>query len=562
MNTDGTTDSVIEVVRDITDRKKDEEELRQAKEAAETATRAKSDFLANMSHEIRTPMTAILGYADLMMDSRQSASERLNCLSVVRRNGEHLLGLINDILDISRIEAGKFVLDQQPCSIPSVVAEVVSMMRVRAGERGILLEAEYTGKLPETILTDQARLRQSLVNLVGNAVKFTETGGVKIIVSFLPEWQNDTPAVEIKVVDTGIGIASKDLVRLFLPFVQVDASTSRKYDGSGLGLAITHHIVTLMGGELTARSTPGEGSAFTITIPTGNLDGVSMLDQPEEVVAGQPRSGEGFSSDALSDKRILLAEDGEDNMRLIKAILNKAGAEVVVAENGRIAVDLAMREPFDVILMDMQMPKMDGYQATSYLRSGGYSGKIIALTAHAMASDRERCLSAGCDDYLTKPINRQHLVATIAEHFHTSNAGEAPPSPTGNYAQAELTAEQNSNEDIIRSCYDNDSDMIELIDKFVASLPDHIEEMRQALTNGFYEHLQRMAHQLKGTGGGYGYPMLTKTAKTLEDAAKTEDVETANITLNSLASLCCAIVHGREGARVTPEAKTDESPAD
>ena len=413
------------VITDITERKRAEEELRQAKQAAEAATQAKSGFLANMSHEIRTPMTAILGYTDLMMDPRQSASERLNCLSVVRRNGEHLLGLINDILDISRIEAGKFAIERRPCSVPAVVAEVVSMMRVRADERGISLTAEYTGELPETILTDQARLRQGLINLVGNAVKFTETGGVRLVVSFVANWRDDKPAVRIDVVDTGIGIPPDDLKRLFQSFVQVDSSTSRKYEGTGLGLAITRRIVELMGGELSAESTLGEGSTFTVTVPTGDLKGVRMLARPAEAVLARPPAGQGggFSSNILAGKRILLAEDGEDNMRLIRAILRKAGADVFVAENGRVAVNQATAPgspPFDVILMDMQMPVLDGYAATRQLRSRGYRGPIVALTASAMIPDRQKCLEAGCDDYLPKPFERHDLLQIAARHTQAS----------------------------------------------------------------------------------------------------------------------------------------------
>ncbi len=587
---------LLECFTDISEQKKSEEELRRAKATAEKATvemaetnqqleqaigranemaiaaemadQSKSEFLANMSHEIRTPLTAILGYSELMMDPKQGAGDRLNCLSVVRRNGEHLLTLINDILDISKIEAGRFAIDAHPCSVPAVVADVVSLMRVRADDRGISLSVEYTGELPETILSDEARIRQALINLVGNAVKFTDTGGVRLAVSFLPQWRDSIPAVQIKVIDTGIGITAEDLKKLFKAFVQVDASTSRKYGGTGLGLAITRHIAELMKGELTAESTPEVGSAFTITIPAGDLEGVRMLEKPAEAVVQQDEFQQAFASDALAGRRILLAEDGEDNMRLISAILRKVGAEVVGAENGRIATEKAVEQKFDVILMDMQMPEMDGYQATSYLRSKGYKGPIVALTAHAMASDRERCVSVGCDDHLTKPIERAKFIPTIAEYAGRAGDGGKPPEsvkPTEPGELGEITEPEQTTEPVkpagadageteaIRSELADDPDLANLVVEFVSKLANRLEEMRKAAANGCHKQLQRLAHQLKGAGGSYGYPMLTNASRVLEDAAKDKDIEAENLALAPLASLCRAVVRGCDSVGAASE---------
>ncbi|MCK4626825.1 MAG: response regulator, partial [Phycisphaerae bacterium] len=563
---------------DITRRKRAEEELRQAKETAENATidmaetneqleaaierankmataaemadQTKSEFLANMSHEIRTPLTAILGYTELMMDPEQESDERTKCLTIVRRNGEHLLMLINDILDISKIEAGKLTIESRRYSIPPVVSEVLSMMRVRAIDKGITLSAEYAGPLPKEITSDEARLRQSLINLVGNAVKFTDTGGVKMIVSFLHEWRDGTPAVEIKVTDTGIGISPENLDKLFEAFTQADASTSRKYGGTGLGLAITRRIAELMGGELKAESTFGEGSTFTITIPAGDIEGVEMLEHPAEAVIRQSAEVQ-MSSDALSGKRILLAEDGEDNMRLIKAILKKAGAEVVGVENGLLAVEQTESQKFDVILMDMQMPEMDGYEATAHLRKNGYTSPIIALTAHAMASDREKCIKAGCDDHLTKPIERAKFIPTIARYAgvvaseQTENEAPAePPQP----APRPTEAKPENNELIISELID-DPDLGDIIGDFVEGLSGRLEEMRQSSSNNDHERLQRLSHQLKGAGGSYGYPMLTEAAKALEDAAKAGDIEAENLVLSKLAGLTAAVIRGIESAQ-------------
>ena len=361
---------VVHIIRDITDRKLAEAELVKARETAEAANEAKSAFLANMSHEIRTPLTAILGYTDLMADPGQSGEEKTECLATVRRNGEHLLCLINDILDLSKIEAGKLELHPDPCSIPAVVAEVISLMRVRAKQGGISLAAEYAGEIPETVFTDEARARQVLLNLVGNAVKFTKEGGVRIVTTLVPQWRGDEAALKIDVIDTGVGIAPEDVERLCRPFTQVDDSMSRRHSGTGLGLAISRRLAEMMGGSLTIRSRPGTGSTFTLTIPAGPLEGVAMLADPGEAVLSAPRVVDelGQAPLSLAGVHVLLAEDGPDNQRLISTVLRKAGAVVKVVENGRLAVDAALSEPFDVILMDMQMPEMDGYDAATLLR--------------------------------------------------------------------------------------------------------------------------------------------------------------------------------------------------
>jgi PAS domain S-box-containing protein len=410
-------------------------ELREKTKQAELATRAKSEFLANMSHEIRTPMTAILGYTDLLMDDSLSAADRKTFLTTVQRNGEHLLQLINDILDLSKIEAGKMVMDLGPCHLPSMVADVASMMRPRAEQRGNTLEVSYTGPLPETIHTDGNRIRQVLVNLVGNAVKFTENGSIRIGVWLLPQWRSDQSAVSVEVTDTGIGIRQEALPNLFQPFTQGEISTTRKYGGTGLGLAISRQIVTTLGGELTVRSTLGEGSTFTVTIPTGDIAGVNLLQSPGEVIC-EEKAGTSWTpvAGALAGARILLAEDSIDNQRLLRTVLGNAGAEVEVVENGRLAVERAQAGDFDVLLMDVNMPEMDGYEATRRLRHGGYQRPILALTANAMSGDCEDCLAAGCDAHLAKPIDRKQLILAVAQ-YATSKASQAN-APTASPARA------------------------------------------------------------------------------------------------------------------------------
>ena len=510
------------------------DDLEHAREAAELASSAKSDFLANMSHEIRTPMTAILGFTDLLADPALAAGNRQGHLAVIRRNGQHLLALLNDLLDLSKIEAGKLTMEIQSASVPSVVADVASIMRLHAEQKGISLSVEYVGRLPETIQTDTTRLRQALMNIVSNAVKFTEDGGVGIVVTFLPDWHGQEAAVQIQVSDTGVGIPRDKIEKLFEPFVQADASTSRKYGGTGLGLAITHHIALLLGGELTVESTPGRGSTFTLIVPAGDIQDVQMLDNPTEAIQDDHARSDRLhrSDEALKGLKVLLAEDGRDNQRLICAMLRKAGAEVAVAENGRIAVDKATAagaEPFDVILMDMQMPEMDGYEATGTLRQNGLRCPIIALTAHAMSGDRDKCLSAGCTDYCSKPIDRAALIAAVARH-------------------AECPGEEVAGSQAVRSEYADDPDLAEALDAFIAGLGDHVEAMGQAFMAGSYDELQREAHQLKGAGGSYGYPSVSEAAAVLEDAARARDAEKANLALSDFARLCRAITagHGAE----------------
>ncbi len=396
--------------------------LEEAHDEAEAASRAKSEFLANMSHEIRTPMTAILGFADVLRtegDLSLAPELRIGAIDAINRNAEHLLSIINNILDLSKIEAGKMSIEGIPCSPCRIVAEVVSLMRVRAEGKALSLDVEYSGPIPEVIRTDPTRLRQILINLIGNAIKFTRQGGVRLEIRF----SNGTGSnMEFDVVDTGIGVAKELVGSLFQPFSQADASTTRVFGGTGLGLTISRRFAKLLGGDITIVETcPGVGTRFRVTIATGPLDGVTWIDDPAvaTVISG---TSERRSVDAhervLRDRRVLLAEDGPDNQRLIAHVLKVAGADVTVAENGQVAVDAALRardegKPFDVILMDIQMPVMDGYEATALLRRRGYSGSVIALTAHAMASDRQRCLDAGCDDYATKPIDRVTLVEVI-----------------------------------------------------------------------------------------------------------------------------------------------------
>jgi signal transduction histidine kinase/CheY-like chemotaxis protein len=405
----------------------------QALTALLAADRAKSEFLANMSHELRTPLTAILGYADLMLDEDEAARspvDHRSQLRTIRRNGEHLLELINDILDLSKIEAGKLLVESIKVSPVRLIEEVVSLMQVRADAKHLSLAVEYIGPIPQALYTDPTRVRQILFNLIGNAIKFTSTGGVRVVVQ-VSSGADRACRLEIEVADSGIGMTAGHLKKLFDPFQQEDASSSRKFGGTGLGLAISRRLARMLGGDIRVESTPGNGSRFRVDIAAeigASLAPSTALDASPAVAAEETPSAIALARikslhQQLAGIRVLVAEDGPDNRLLIAALLRRAGIDVTLAENGRTAADAALAEaergmPFDVILMDMQMPILDGYAATAELRRAGYTHPIVALTAHAMAEDRQKCLAAGCDDFATKPIKRDELLGLLEKYAH------------------------------------------------------------------------------------------------------------------------------------------------
>ncbi|HVV99949.1 MAG TPA: PAS domain-containing protein [Planctomycetaceae bacterium] len=415
------TGQLLEVIgcgHDVTRSKQVETELRRASQAAAAANRAKSEFLANMSHEIRTPMTAILGFTDILAgEAADIPSHWTEALDTIRRNGHHLLQVINDILDLSKVDAGQLMVERRACCPPAILKEVLALMQVRAEAKGLPLRLEALSNLPKAIETDGVRLKQILINLIGNAIKFTSTGYVLVRASL----QNSTgePMFCVDVIDTGPGIALHQQQHIFEPFAQADASTTRRFGGTGLGLTISRRLARALGGDVTVMSGPGQGSRFTVTVATGTLQNLEPagLELPTQIITLDPKP----LARSSRPLKVLLAEDGPDNQRLIVYMLGRLGVQTTIAGNGQLAVDAALEaerkgRPFDVVLMDMQMPVLDGYAATAALRRADYNHPIIALTANAMVDDGPKCRACGCDDYTTKPINRDELWALICKH--------------------------------------------------------------------------------------------------------------------------------------------------
>ena len=386
-------------------------ELKIAKEAAEKANQLKSAFLANMSHEIRTPLGALIGFAELLADPTISSDEKRDYPLVLTRSGKTLLRLIDDILDLSKVEAGHLEVEPMKICPMTIVNEVIELLEKTAVQKGIFLKLEVPEAVGVEMISDPTRLRQILMNIIGNAIKFTEKGGVTVSVSADQSNTGEAPRLRFLVKDTGIGMNREQSERIFQPFMQADNSVTRKFGGTGLGLILAKRLAQIMGGNVQLLETElHHGSQFLITLST-DLSAQMSKHPPVHT----PAKVKNDDRKALEGVRILLVEDSLDNQTLIEIILAKMGAKVQFANNGAQGVERAMNEDYDIVLMDVQMPVLDGYQATKKLRDLHYKKPIVALTAHAMSEEREKCLRAGCTDYLAKPIDRVLLVNKVAE---------------------------------------------------------------------------------------------------------------------------------------------------
>ncbi|MES2769803.1 MAG: response regulator [Bdellovibrionota bacterium] len=402
---------------DIHDRKLAETKLIEAEQLAVSASVAKTSFLANMSHEIRTPMNAILGFSELMLNPDQDEEERRHCINTVHKCGRQLLGLIDEILDISKIEAGRMEVEKIDFNLGTLLKDLSALMKVQAESKNLKLEFEFLSKIPEFINTDPTRLRQILVNVIGNAIKFTQVGEVRIKMAWKNE-KNNLGSLEIFVSDTGVGIDSEHKNKLFKPFVQADNSTTRVFGGTGLGLFLSRKLARALNGDLTFEEKGGNrkslGSTFLLKVNTENIKDVKFIQSLPKDQMETKKSTFQSTESQLEGLKILLVEDSEDNQDIITYFLTHAGAHVDIAENGVEGVQKTLEGDYNIVLMDIQMPKMDGYQATSELRNKGYMGPIIALTAHALKEERDRCLKAGYTEHMTKPVNRVTLISEIA----------------------------------------------------------------------------------------------------------------------------------------------------
>ncbi|MEI8383418.1 MAG: ATP-binding protein [Planctomycetota bacterium] len=487
-------------------------ELETACEAAEAASRAKSDFLANMSHEIRTPLNAIMGYADLLRRGWvDSPEDRDEMLSTLHSSGKHLMTVINDILDLSKIESGQLQLETRAESPHQLLAEVVSLMRVGFREKNLSLDYNWQGPIPEQVDTDPVRLRQILINLLGNARKFTATGGVQLIAHVEPK-SHPTQLV-VNVIDTGIGIPPEKQKLVFDPFVQADTTVTRKYGGTGLGLSISRRLARMMGGDLTVESEIGRGSNLQLTISVGDLQNVPMLSAGAvgDIVDTHTPVVQEVDAPKFQGLRVLVVDDGSANRRLISLVLSRAGAVMTQAENGLQACELVLgRRAFDVILLDIQMPVMDGYAAATKMREGGVMVPIIALTAHAMKGDRDKCIAAGCSDFLSKPVSADELlqrISVIYNDLHSSVAKDK--SPDLSRIRSKLPT--------------NDPEFAEIVVDFVDSLRVKVHELEVAVTDRNPVDSLVAAHWIKGSAGTSGFPCFTSPAAQICAGIRTND---------------------------------------
>ncbi len=492
-----------------------EHELECAIELAERANRTKSKFLANMSHEIRTPLNGILGFTEVLLRDRQnmSTSEQDEYLDTIRRSGKHLLTLINDVLDLSKIEADQLQVENIACSPHQIICDTVSVLRVAATEKGIKLDYRWDSPVPDSVQTDPYRLKQLLLNLVGNAVKFTNQGSVLLVARI--DNKRDHAQLVIDVCDTGVGIPADKLQAIFQPFVQADDSVTRRFGGTGLGLAIAKRIAEALGGDLTVTSVVGQGSTFTARVAVGSLASASMSKLPTQHQGADIKRIDVVQRD-LRGMSVLVVEDGETNRKLIHLLLRRCGAEVAMVENGQLGLDALATRPFDVVLMDMQMPVMDGYTAAGKMRQRGFTGPIIALTAHAMSGDREKCVQAGCSGYLSKPLDADELYDTLSQLLVAKQ-----PMPVGAGKGSETSDDVPPNVGVIRSALPTDDEEIrEIVLEFINSFGNKLGEMQQAWDAGDSSRLAELAHWLRGAAGTVGFGCFTEPAGQLEQMAR------------------------------------------
>lgn len=495
-------------------------------EQVEAANRAKSAFLAKMSHEMRTPLSSIIGFAEMSMDSDQTMDERISALRTIHSSGQHLLGLINDILDLSKIEAQKLEVEFTEVPLTAICADVTALLRVQAESKGLDLKVNCAYPLPRTLRTDALRLKQILINLGGNAVKFTERGHVTLNVRY----DRLSNALELEVEDSGIGIEPEALRNLFQDFQQADATITRKYGGTGLGLSVSQKLAHLLGGRITVTSTPGVGSRFKLAVtcaqtPTDwvNGDSAAVATRQQNQVA---------TSVACFRGRVLVADDTPTLRDLVALYLRHAGVDVTTVENGRLAVERAAREKFDLVLMDIRMPELDGVDAMRELRAAGYTIPVVAVSANAMKEDQTAYLDAGFSGFLVKPIVREQLLAVLDRYLKRADPGDSKEAPpiAPNYLDPDD---------------EHDAAIQSVIENFVARLPDYCTRIRAHIRNRDWLAARELSHQLQGMGSAMGYPQVTEVAAAMSFQFKAENMTEAERLNARFENITARIMRGR-----------------